>query len=756
VRNLRLGLLLASVVACSCCTGRARGADEWKPVQGKLMTRWAKDVGPDKAWPEYPRPQLVRDEWLNLNGLWEYAIRPGMADGPPGEWQGKILVPFCVESSLSGVGKMVRPGQALWYQREIKLPDDWKGRRVLLHFGAVDWSSEVWVNKKRVGVHRGGYDPFSFDITDAAKWTGPESLVVKVMDPTDKGWQPRGKQVLEPEGIWYTAVTGIWQTVWVEPAPKRHIRGLKITPDVDRSSVHVEVEASEAGGVRACVLDGKQTVVEGSGEAGRRISLKIPKPKLWSPDSPHLYDLHVSLFEGKKEADAVRSYFGMRKISLGEYDGQTRILLNGKAQFQFGTLDQGWWPDGLYTAPTDEALRYDLEVLKSLGMNMLRKHVKVEPERLYYHCDRLGLLVWQDMPSGDRSIGGEDRDIERTPESTEGFKKELKAMVDARRNHPSIVMWVLYNEGWGQWDTARMTEWIKEHDPSRLVDSASGWTDRGVGDVVDVHAYPGPGMAPPEAKRASVLGEFGGLGLPVEGHLWWDKKNWGYREYDSQEELQAGYLRLVGQLRPMIGQGLSAAVYTQTSDVEGEVNGLMTYDRAVLKLDVKDASDAHRRLYLPPPEIREIVPTSRRSGQIWRYTLKRPRDGWMMPDFDDSAWESGKGMFGRKGTPGVNVGTDWATSDIWLRRDFDLREAPQGGLLLAIYHDEDAEVFINGVPAGRFKGWVTRHVAAEMGAEARKSLRRGKTTLAVHCRQREGGQGIDVGLWSFVERESAE
>ncbi len=750
----RCDWMLAFLASCLLSSTEAQGADKWRPVQGRLMTRWAKDVRPDKVWPEYPRPQLARDEWLNLNGLWEYAIRPGMADGPPREWQGKILVPFCVESALSGVGKAVQPDQALWYQRIFKLPDEWKGKRVLLHFGAVDWASEVWVNDRPVGKHKGGYDPFSFDITDALMWTKPERLVVKVTDPTDKGWQPRGKQVLEPQGIWYTAVTGIWQTVWLEPVPKRHIRGLKITPDVDRSSVHIEADAGGAGQVLATVVDGGRTVVEGSGEGGRRISLKIPKPKLWSPDSPHLYDLRVSLVEGRRAIDVVTSYFGMRKIALGEHDGHTRILLNGEPLFQFGPLDQGWWPDGLYTAPTDEALRYDLEVLKSLGMNMLRKHVKVEPERLYYHCDRLGLLVWQDMPSGDRSIDGGDRDIERTPESAEGFEKELKAMVCALGNHPSIIMWVLYNEGWGQWDTVRMTSRLKEHDPSRLVNAASGWTDRGVGDVIDIHAYPGPDMLPPEKQRASVLGEFGGLGLPVEGHLWWDKKNWGYREYGSQEDLQEGYLGLVRQMRPLIGQGMSAAVYTQTTDVEGEVNGLLTYDRAVLKLDMEAVGDPHRRLYLPPPRIEEIVPTSRKEGQGWRYTLKRPSNDWMKPDFDDSAWESGRGMFGREGTPGVNVGTAWTTSNIWLRRDFDLREIPREDLLLAVYHDEDAEVFINGVPAGRFKRWVTRHVIAEMREEAKKSLRRGRNSLAVHCHQTDGGQGIDVGLWLVVEPES--
>jgi hypothetical protein len=747
--------VLAFVIACSAFASVARGADEWKPVEGRLMTRWAKDVGPEKAWPEYPRPQLVRKDWQNLNGLWEYAIRPGGEEERPERYDGKILVPFCVESALSGVGKAVQPEEALWYQRAFRLPGEWKGKRVLLHFGAVDWSADAWVNGRHVGGHQGGYDAFTFDVTDALAWGGEEKLVVKVTDSTDKGWQPRGKQVLKPHGIWYTAVTGIWQTVWLEPVGERYIRSLKIMPDVDRSSVEIEVDAEGGGPVRAVVRDEGQTVVEGAGEAGKRISLAIAKPKLWSPDSPHLYDVSVALVDGKQTVDAVESYFGMRKIAVGERDEKMRLLLNEEALFQLGPLDQGWWPDGLYTAPTDEALRYDLETLKSLGMNMLRKHVKVEPERLYHHCDRLGLLVWQDMPSGDRYIGGKDADIQRTPESAAGFERELKAMIESRWNHPSIVMWVLYNEGWGQWDTARMTGWIKEHDPSRLVDSASGWTDRGVGDVVDVHSYPAPDMRPPEERRASVLGEYGGLGWPVNKHLWQDQKNWGYSEYGSRTDLQKSYLNLVQQLRPMIGQGLSAAVYTQTSDVEGEVNGLMTYDRAVLKMDAKALSAAHRRLYLPPPEIKEVVPTSAKTPQEWRYTVAMPGEEWMKPKFDDSSWKPGKGMFGREGTPGVKVGTAWTSGDIWLRRGFELAEAPQGELVLAVYHDEDAEVYINGVMAGRFRDWTTRHITAELSEEARKALSKGKNTLAVHCHQTSGGQGIDVGLWLLVDREGA-
>ncbi len=742
------------VWVCLASSITAEEIKNFPPVKGPLVTRWAKDVRPGNVWPEYPRPLIVRSDWANLNGLWDYAILPAQQAAEPTDYDGKILVPFCIESTLSGVKKSVQPDQAIWYRRSFHVPSSWKGRRILLHFGAVDWAARVFVNGTHVGDHRGGYDAFTFDVTDALSSDSAQKLLVKVTDPTDKGWQPRGKQVLEPRGIWYTAVTGIWQTVWLEPVPSPYIRSLKITPDLDRSVVYVEVEASADAIVGVEVRDRTSSIATAGGRTGTRITLEMRNPKRWSPDSPHLYDLHLVLRDGDRESDRVQSYFGMRSVGLGVYKGHRRILLNGVPLFQFGPLDQGWWPDGLYTAPTDEALRYDLEVLKKLNMNMLRKHVKIEPARYYYHCDRLGLLVWQDMPSGDRYIGGGDSDIQRSTESAENFERELQAMIDGLRNHPSIIMWVVYNEGWGQWDTERLAKWVKAYDPTRLVNSASGWTDRGVGDVIDVHAYPGPTMRPAESTRASVLGEFGGLGWPVEDHLWWDKKNWGYRTYTSQAELQRNYQHTVGRLPLLIGQGLSAAVYTQTSDVEGEVNGLMTYDRQILKIDAEAVADLHRRLYRPPPEIREVVPTSVRHPQMWRYVTKRPAADWMTPGFDDSSWATGPGMFGREGTPGVRVGTPWTTSDIWLRREFHLSEIPHGDLQLHVYHDEDAEVYVNGLSAASFKRWVTAHVLADVADQARRALKIGKNVLAVHCHQTNGGQGIDVGL--VIVQESAD
>ena len=494
-------------------------AAEWKPADGPLKTRWAKDVSPDKVLPEYPRPQMVRKDWLNLNGLWDVKLGDGT--------ESRILVPFAVESALSGVMKHT---DRLTYHRSFEIPKSWRGRHVLLHFGAVDWEAKVSLNGKELGVHRGGYDAFTFDITDALRKDGAQEITVEVFDPTDLGGQARGKQKLKPGSIMYTPTTGIWQTVWLEPVGEAHIESLKIIPDLDEGCLRLTVMGS--GTVEAVASDGGKQIAKGSGAAGSELKLAISKPKLWSPDSPHLYDLRVSLKSRGKVVDAVTSYFGMRKVALGKDEkGVTRMMLNGKSVFQVGPLDQGFWPDGLYTAPTDEALRYDIEMTKKLGFNMARKHVKIEPDRWYYWCDKLGLLVWQDMPSGDKYISGNAPDITRTPESASEFETELHALIQGRRNHPCIVMWVPYNEGWGQWDTARIVEMIKKLDPTRLVDNTSGWTDRGVGDVNDMHKYPGPGCPEPEANRAVVLGEFGGLGLPVSDHTWQSQKNWGYRSF---------------------------------------------------------------------------------------------------------------------------------------------------------------------------------------------------------------------------------
>ena len=546
--------------------------------------------------------------------------------------------------------KQIDDQHRLWYDGTFETPKDWRDGRVLLHFAAVDWESTVWVNGKELGTHRGGYDGFTYDITDALSAEGKQKITVAVWDPTDKSFQPRGKQVQKPESIWYTPTSGIWQTVWIEPVPRAWVDSVKLTPDVDggklrlSASVRKATQGGEKQSIEAVAYDGDKEVARSKGPADDEIELTLKDAKLWTPENPYLYDLKITLSGGGLSDDTVQSYFGMRKSSLGkDKKGVTRMMLNNKPVFQFGPLDQGFWPDGLYTAPTDEALRYDIEMTKKLGFNMARKHVKVEPDRWYYWCDKLGLLVWQDMPSGDKSVAPGKGQIERSEASAKQFEDELKRLIDSHYSHPSIVMWVPFNEGWGQYDTARIVKWVKEHDPSRLVNCASGWNDYPVGDVHDIHSYPGPSSPQPEESRAAVLGEFGGLGLPLSGHTWQSKKNWGYRSYTDREQLTQAFLDLLSKLHPMIGSpGLSAAVYTQTTDVEIEVNGLMTYDRAMIKPDAEKISAAIRRMYSPPPIAKTLVPTSQNSAVLWRYVTDQPPANWAAADFDDSTWKEGR------------------------------------------------------------------------------------------------------------------
>jgi beta-galactosidase/beta-glucuronidase len=578
-------------------------AADWKPAPSPLMTRWGKSVNPQNAHREYPRPQMVRKNWLNLNGLWQYAITKKDAETPNG-FAGQILVPFCIESALSGVGKAVKPDEALWYRRTFTKPNLKPGEKLLLHFGAVDWHAKVFINDKLTGEHQGGFDPFTFDITGALKKSGEQEIKVWVWDPTDTGAQPRGKQVLQPGSIWYTAVTGIWQTTWLETVPASSIERLVVTPDVDASVVQVGTLVSGAANnqrLKVTVYDKGKVVATLTDSADKPLRVTIPNAKLWSPDSPFLYDLTVELTAGRRVIDRVTSYVGLRKIEARKAaDKVLRLFLNNQPLFQIGPLDQGWWPDGLLTPPSEEAMVYDVQILKKLGFNMLRKHVKVEPATFYYHCDKLGMLVWQDMPSGIDSELEKKRDrddAEFKPENKTEFRAELKAVIDALRHFPSIVVWVPFNEGWGQHDTNEITRWVMDYDRTRLVNGPSGWTDRGVGHLKDMHKYPGPGMFPVMETRVSVLGEFGGLGLPIENHLWKNEKNWGYRNYKGLDELRQNYRNLIEQLMPLVREGLAAAIYTQTTDVEIEVNGLMTYDREVVKLDPGEAATLHHKLY---------------------------------------------------------------------------------------------------------------------------------------------------------------
>ena len=739
------GLFL--IVSCLSAVLLSSARGEWAPVKGKLTTRWTKDVRADKAHPEYPRPQVVRKEWLNLNGLWEYAVR-GKDAGRPSGFDGEILVPYPIESSLSGVMKVVTEEQRLWYRRTVEIPGEWKGKRVLIHFGAVDWEATVWVNGEELGSHRGGYDGFSFDITGALKGSGAQEIVVSVWDPTDTSYQPKGKQVKKPGGIRYTATTGMWQTVWLEAVNEAHIKQLKIVTDINSEVVTVKAICSKSAAgldVEAEVLDNWTTVARKKGKVGMELIATIDKAKLWSPDSPFLYDLKVTLKDSDGAVvDAVKSYFGMRKIALGkDENGIPRLLLNDKVLFQYGPLDQGFWPDGLHTAPTDAALRYDIEVLKKLGCNMLRKHVKVSPDRLYYWCDKLGLLVWQDMASGGN----------RGEEGEKQFELELTRMIDAFGNHPSIVMWVVFNEGWGQYDTARLTRLVKSMDPTRLVNCASGWSDVGVGDVRDIHMYPGPAAPLNEEYRAGVLGEFGGLGLPVSGHTWQEKKNWGYRSFKTHKELTEAYVQLVETLRPLIGAGLSAAVYTQTSDVEIEVNGLMTYDREMVKPDEGKTRAANLRLYEKAPSMKMIVPFGSSSDDLWRYTTSKPADGWSAAGFDDSGWQSGKGGFaGSERTDKLVVRSRWEGKDVWLRREFEVSGSDLVNPHWLTLSDGIAiQIYLNGErisKPGRARG--SSKFLAVLGEKGRQLLKPGRNVLGVFCHTR-GEAYVDVGLVDVVE-----
>ena len=580
-------------------------AQAWRPAGDKLKTAWADEVDPACPLPEYPRPTLVRPEWRNLNGLWDYAILP--ADAPqPERFDGKILVPYPVESSLSGVQRRLTENEVLWYERRFTVPAGWRQGALLLHFGAVDWEADIYLNGIRVGGHKGGYTAFSIDIAPYLT-RGEQTLAVRVTDPTDRGTQPRGKQVTEARTIWYTPVTGIWQTVWLEPVPESRIAALRTTPDIDTKSLTVEavtVGARPGDIVGVTLRDNGRTVAEARAAAGEPLRLTLSDMKLWTPDTPILYDLEATLLRGGKPVDRVGSYAAMRKNStVRGKEGFLRLQLNDRECFQFGPLDQGWWPDGLYTAPTDEALVYDIVKTKELGFNMIRKHVKVEPERWYWHCDRLGILVWQDMPNGGPSPEWQNNryfngaEAERTARSEEQFRREWKEIIDQLYNHPSVVMWVPFNEAWGQFRTEEIARWTKDYDPTRIVNAASGgnfYPD--AGEVLDIHSYPHPRFYLFDIGRVNVIGEYGGIGLPLEGHLWQPDRNWGYVRFKNAGEVTDEYIRYAEMLERLIPTGCSGAVYTQTTDVEIEVNGLMTYDRKRMKVDERRLREVNRRL----------------------------------------------------------------------------------------------------------------------------------------------------------------
>jgi beta-galactosidase/beta-glucuronidase len=603
-----------AIVACSLAGSLAQqptappAVRQTRPFISDMTTAWGAAVTPANAWTEYPRPEMARDDWQNLNGHWDYAITPADRRQPPATWDGKILVPFALESKLGGVQRLLDATEALWYRRAFDVSPA-AGQRTLLHFEAVDYRCEVTVNGRPVGTHTGGFTPFSFDVTDAIR-RGRNELTVRVEDETE-GWQLRGKQVRNARGIWYTQVSGIWQTVWLERVGASYIDDLHITTDAGTGTITVRPGIGGAGAarlVRVLAKVGDQVVAEAQGE-GPAFSLAVKNPRLWSPSSPHLYDLDVALLGTDGRAiDRVRSYAGIRTVGKArDKDGHWRFTLNGQPIFHWGTLDQGWWPDGLLTPPSDAGMRSDIELLKAAGFNMIRKHIKVEPRRYYYHCDRIGMLVWQDQVSGGTSpkwttLEPNPRDADWPDEHHAQFMLELERMVETLENHPSIVVWVPFNEAWGQHRTTEVGEWVARRDPTRLVNVASGGNFLPVGDIVDAHRYPHPGFPfnPARDERfIKVIGEFGGHGFPVPGHLWdANRKNWGYGGLPQTEaEYKERYATSIRMLDELRGQGIAAGVYTQTTDVEGEVNGLMTYDRKVSKIPAAALVALSRRLF---------------------------------------------------------------------------------------------------------------------------------------------------------------
>lgn len=736
---------------------------EWQPVKGGMMTKWGTELKADAVWQEYPRPQMERGDWTNLNGLWDYAVTP-KEEQTPAQWAGQILVPFCPESSLSGVGRLIEPTEALWYKRP--LPALVKGKRTLLNFEAVDYTTTVWVNGQRVGSHTGGFTPFSFDITPMLKVEGNE-LVIRVDDAT-QGLQLHGKQKLKNEGIWYTRVTGIWQTVWLENVSERFIQDLDYTTDIKTGEVKVDAKLSgkalDGEKIKVSATFGGKEVATGSGAAN--VSLKIADAKLWSPDSPNLYDLKVELVDASgKTLDSLKSYVALREFGK-EKDaaGNWRFTLNGKSIFHWGPLDQGWWPDGLLTPPSDAAMISDIDYLKSAGFNMIRKHIKVEPRRYYAHCDKVGMLMWQDQvsqgtgpeaePKGSNPqwtrMAPDPKDGVWPDEAHQQYVTEYKRMVDHLRDVPCVAVWSPFNEAWGQHRTLEVGKMAVEYDKTRPINIASGGNFWPVGDIADEHAYPDPAF-PIDDERfdnyVKVVGEFGGHGMPIEGHLWnKNSPNWGYGGLPKDlAEWKERYTRSIKVLAGLRKRGVCAGVYTQTTDVEVEINGLLTYDR-IPKVDPAWLKPISDMLLNTPDVVKQtvVVATSEKEPQAARYTTTAPAEGWEKADFDDSSWTEGKGGFGTRDTPKTNVGTEWTTNDIWVRRSVEIAAPVKGDAVLRLFHDEDAVVFLNGEKIAETKGHTPGYV--DLPILKPELIKTGKNVIAIHCKQTKGGQYIDAGI----------
>lgn len=761
-------LLRLFAVAAIASFSSSMGA--WEMKQGPMMTKWANEIDPQNVMPEYPRPQMVRGDWMNLNGVWD------LRKGSPNEnysssfgYNQEILVPFPLESALSGVMEK-SDEQCYWYRRTFEVPANMAGKNILLHFGAVDWEAKVFVNGKEVGSHTGGYTPFYFDITDALKASGPQEIAVYIYDNTGSQGQPTGKQSKNPEICWYTAVSGIWQTVWIEAVDPTFISSLEMEPNLDNKRLYLVVNSDNAGTdvkYDATVKDKDGNVVGSVKDAtpGANVTIDFTdEVKPWSPDTPYLYDLDIELKKGGKVVDKVESYCAMRKIEVKkDANNLPRIYLNNEQIFQMGPLDQGWWPDGLYTAPCDEALLYDVKVMKDLGFNMVRKHIKTEPARWYYYCDREGLLVWQDMPSPNMVAGHESF-------AKSNFEKEAEEIVKYLKNFPSIVHWIVFNEGWGQFDTMYMTGkvigWVNRLTPSRfgkasLVCCASGWTDYEIGDIVDTHSYPSPSCAS-NANRAAVCGEYGGITLKVPGHIW-PGGDFQYTTVEAPEDFTAYFGNLCKEIQNYYLDGLNAAVYTQISDVEIEKNGLMTYDRKVLKpsspySELKDCIVECINLPQTDLKVKTILSTAKDHKYTWRYTFDNVPRHWFEKGFNDSEWKSGLAAFGSMNAPNDKlIGTKWNTNSIHMRRWFylgDLSQEVIDNLKFKVFHDDDIVIYLNGVPAANKGGYGMSYTNVDISQDALATLKPNSwNLLAVEGRQGSGEQIMDVGLSVIVAED---
>jgi len=782
-------LMLILIAATSLLTQAQAQAADWKPVGEKIKTQWTSQVTPENAWREYPRPQMVRENWTNLNGLWDYAVRNAADDANKLEWAGKILVPFCLESSLSGVQRLLQPHEVLHYNRTIKLTKK-PNTRLLLHFEAVDYQCEAYVNGELVGKHTGGNTPFSFDITAAAK-DGVNNIALSVIDKTTDP-QLRGKQVMRAGGIFYTRVSGIWQTVWIEEVPATYIASLKIDTAIKPAAITIKTTvAGDKKDVKVRVtakLAGKE-VAKATGTPDE-VKLSIPDAKLWTPETPTLYDLDVELLEGEKTIDSVDSYAGIRTVGRKkDINGDWRMTLNDEFIFHLGPLDQGWWPDGLLTPPCEAAMLFDINYMKKAGFNTIRHHIKVRPRRYYYHCDKIGMMLWQDQVSYRKSPGWTRMRVNPNPgffnpEWHKQYMYEFKEMVDYLYNSPSIVMWVPFNEAWGQHKTMEVGKWIADYDKTRLVNVASGGNFWPVGDIADHHSYPHPGFPTGDPRfddYIKVVGEFGGHGYVVDKkHIWNpNAKNWGYGGLPKNiEELQARYAESIKRLVQLKNQGVAGGIYTQTSDIESEINGLMTYDREVKKFSEEFLAEQHKKLYgaiekrdpnapkpqpqqgrggrspwvpltkLTKPQTGVVLANADNGGATWKYTTKKPADNWLAKDFDAKGWKEGKSSFGTVETPKAKVATTWNTPEIWIRTEFDYQPKEGEDVVLRVFFDEDPVLYINGVKAAGLRGFVTDYTILQISDEAKKSLKPGKNVIAVYCKNGFGGQNIDVGIVS--------